>query len=388
MTSHSSNLSSKPLRIGIDCRLWNQTGVGRYIQNLVKNLIEIDRENEYVLFVSPQDFDYVKRELQNSKFEIIVTDIHWHSIKEQIEFPKILDSYNFDLVHFPYFSLPIFYKKPFVVTIHDLIINHFPTGKASTLPLPLYYAKRFGYDRVVSHAVKNSRRIIVPLNAVKNDLIKTLRVPENKISVTREGYDKEMSGSAGGGQISNEVKKMKNYFLYVGNAYPHKNLENLIKGFRLFRENSNSDVKLLLVGKDDYFYRKLKKSFLLKKNNSIIILNSINDDELSHLYKNATAVISASLMEGFGLVPLEAMAHGCLTIVSDIPSFREVCEKNVLYFNPNSIEDIEKKLNYAMKISYKEKNTLVQGGLKRVKEFSWKLMAEKTLEVYSQILSN
>ena len=98
------------MRIGIDCRLWHQTGVGRYISNLVINLKKIDSKNDYVLFVRKEDSKNISSLVQNPKWKIVETDINWHSIAEQINFPKILEKEDLDLMHFPYFSLPVFYS--------------------------------------------------------------------------------------------------------------------------------------------------------------------------------------------------------------------------------------------------------------------------------------
>jgi len=144
------------MRIGIDARFWNESGVGRYIRNLVFQLEKIDRENEYVLFTTNKN----NLKLQNPKWKIIQTSIPWHSVEEQIKFPRLLNSYNLDLVHFPYFSIPVFYNKPFVVTIHDLILHHFPTGQATTLHPIVYQGKRLGYKYIMKRAAKNSKKII------------------------------------------------------------------------------------------------------------------------------------------------------------------------------------------------------------------------------------
>ena len=136
------------MRIGIDARLAFETGVGRYIRNLILELSKIDTKNSYVLFVGTSHKKKLE-ELVPKKWKIVSTDIHWHSVSEQIQFANVLNKENLDVMHFPYFSLPIRYKKPFVVTIHDLIIHHFPTGKASTLPLPLYLAKRLAFKKVL-----------------------------------------------------------------------------------------------------------------------------------------------------------------------------------------------------------------------------------------------
>ena len=361
------------MKVGIDCRLWNQTGVGRYIRNLVLELSLIDKENQYVLFVRPQDAEQVGRQIQNSKFKIEMTDIRWHSLSEQLTFGKILNKHNLDLVHFPYFSHPISYNRPFVVTIHDLIINHFSTGRASTLPLPFYYLKRFGYQKVLDHAVKNAQKIIAPLNCVRDDIVKTLNVPSDKIAVTVEGFDSSITK----GEVSEKVSEVAKspYFLYVGNAYPHKNLERLIEGFE--KLNSKKE-KLLLVGKEDFFYKRLRK----EKYSNVVFLHDVSNAELYHLYANSIAAVTASLMEGFGLLPLEAIGSGTIPLVSNIPAFKEVCSDKAIYFDPNDTDDIAEKLQFIKGLTKKEREEIIQKGKGLLKNFSWKKMAEETLRIY------
>lgn len=362
------------MKIGIDGRLWNETGVGRYIRNLVWELEKLDLKNHYVLFVK-KGFKIQDLGFKNDHWKVVETDIHWHSVEEQVTFPQVLNKENLDLMHFPYFSLPIFYTRPFVVTIHDLIINHFPTGKASTLPYPFYRLKRIGYDFVINHAIRISKKIIVPLNAVKDDVRQMFDVQEDKIVVTYEGSSNLKS------QSSNV--KFKNYFLYVGNAYPHKNIERLIDAFVLFKKE-NPDVKLVLVGKDDYFYHRLHEKVEKRNLDSIVFKHNVSDEELFALYANALAFVSPSLMEGFGLPPLEAMKSDCPVLVSDIPSFREVCLDAAYYFDPGDTTAIKEQLDFVYHLDPKTREEYIAKGQERVKAFSWKKMAEQTLEIYNQ----
>lgn len=363
------------MKIGIDGRLWNETGVGRYIRNLVENLQKIDEKNDYVLFLQSKDAQKFKG--TNAKFKVVETDIHWHSFEEQLQFPKLLNKEKLDLMHFPYFSLPIFYTRPFVVTIHDLIINHFPTGKASTLPYPVYQLKRIGYDFVMDHAVRNSRKIIVPLNAVKDDVVQTFNISEDKIMVTYEGVEQSLKF-----KVQDSKSKDGNYFLYVGNAYPHKNLDRLIEAFMLFRKETKEEVKLVLVGKDDYFYKRLHEKVEQRRLTDIVFKHDVSDEELFSLYAKAKAFVSPSLMEGFGLPPLEAMGSSCPVLVSDIPSFREVCQDGAFYFDPLSVQSIQEQLDVVYNLEHKTREEHITKGIVRVKDFSWKNMAEQTLQVY------
>jgi len=82
-----------------------------------------------------------------------------------------LEKEELDLVHFPYFSVPIYYRRPFVITIHDLIIHHYPTGKASTLPSPIYYAKLLGYKYVIKKAAQKAQKVITVSEATKEEIV-------------------------------------------------------------------------------------------------------------------------------------------------------------------------------------------------------------------------
>ncbi len=369
--------------IGIDARLWSQTGVGRYIRNLVLNLHKIDFKNNYVLFVKSNDYENARKLITNSKWQIVKTDINWHSVSEQIRFASILEKAKLDLVHFPYFSVPIFYNRPFVVTMHDLIINHFPTGKASTLAFPIYKIKLFAYKVIIKKAAQKAKKIITVSNATKEEVLDHLGVDKDKVTVIYNGVDEGISN-----EEQNTKYKLQNakYFLYVGNAYPHKNLERLLLAFSEFLKETKN-VKLVLVGREDYFYKKLKdklKNMSLK--NSIIFYQEINDKELVNLYKNALALVMPSLMEGFGLPVVEAMANGCPVLASEIPSLKEVGKEAVVYFDPKNVEDMAKALGLMIN-DEGLRSEMIKKGYEQVKIFSWEKSARETLKVYESCFS-
>jgi len=376
------------MRIGIDARLWGQTGVGRYTRNLVWNLLILDKNNTYILFVRKQDYGIIndqlsmikhqnKLKIENWKLEI--ADVKWHSLGEQIELPKLLNKEKLDLAHFPYFSVPIFYNKPFVVTIHDLIINHFPTGKASTLASPIYKMKLAAYKVIIKRAAQKAKKIITVSNATKEEVIDHLKINENKIEVIYEAANLAISHEPRA--ISRKYGK---YFLYVGNAYPHKNLERLIQAFNKTSKDYK-DLKLILVGKKDYFYQRLEKENISDR---IVFYGKATDDELSFLYSNAIVLVAPSLMEGFGLPVLEAMSLKCLVIASDIPAFREIAQDEILYFNPKDVDDISNKLKGIVKNEEKYKKEKLDKAFEKTKKFSWEKSAKETLKVYEEVLGN
>lgn len=373
------------MKIGIDCRLWDETGVGRYTRNLVKELSLIDEENEYVLFILPQDREAISQITNSSphdevgKWKIVEANVRWHTIAEQFDFPKVLYKENLDLVHFPYFSVPLLYNRPFVVTIHDLIINHFPTGQASTLPYPLYWLKLQGYKFVISQAAQKAQKVIAVSNATKKEIVNHLHTDPHRIVVTYEGIDEAL-------RVSNYkytgIPSLKHYFLYVGNAYPHKNLGKLIAAFELAKKQ-DPQIKLVLVGKNDFFYDRLQREMV---DENIIFFGEANDEALSSLYQHALALVAPSLMEGFGLPPLEAMANNCLVLTSRIPVFQEICNNAAIYFDPLDISDMSEKMLSVLTIEKKQKEVFKKRGQERVDLFSWKKMAEETLKIYNHCL--
>ena len=339
------------MKIGIDCRMINESGVGRYIRNLTENLKKIDRKNEYYL-LSP--------------------DIKWYSIKEQIRMPGEIKKLNLDLMHFPHFNVPIFYSGKFVVTIHDLIHQHFSMQRATTHGSLIYKLKQIGYKKVFANAIKKAEKILVPSNYVKDQLIKDWGVDTKKIIVTYEAVDAKFL----------KIKPQKlsmDYIFYVGNAHPHKNVEGLIKAFLKIKRGK---LKLVLAGYDHYFWQRIKQEF---KDDGIIYKGYISDEELAALYKNAKAFVMSSFEEGFGIPLLEAMAMSCPVVSSNGGSLPEVGGDACLYFDPTSPDDMAEKINLIL-TSENLRKDLIKKGLKRYKLFSWKKLAQQTLEVYENLL--
>lgn len=355
-------------RIGIDARLYSQTGVGRYIRNLLENLSTLSTDNEYVVFVNDEDW----KDIQYLKMAFIFKKINvrWHSIQEQLEMPLLLWKERLDLLHVPYFNVPLLCPVPFIVTIHDLTILTHSTGRASTLPGPLYSLKHFVYKRVLSHAVHNACHIIVPSYTVKDSIkifFPTSRVP---ISVTYEGVKP---------YITSTIAPITTpYFLYVGNAYPHKNIEYLLSVFKQYR----GDTQLVLVGEEDFFYKRLKKEIQDKR---VIVYGKATDEELAALYSNAKALVFPSLSEGFGLPLVEAMTYGCPILASDITVFREICQDAARYFDPTNEQSLLTMLEN-FDYSQSDNSVLVAKGKQMAKQYSWEKMAKQTQQIYEDCI--
>lgn len=367
------------MRIGIDARLWTQTGVGRYIRNLISELISLDKKNEYVVYLRKEEFDTFVP--PSAKWKKRFLDVPWHTFTEQIKVPFELRRDNLDVAHFPYFNVPVLYYGPFLLTIHDLIVDHFDTGRASTKAIWFYKLKRAGYKLATHLAIKKAAKISVISETTREEVIDHYHVDQEKIEVTYDGLDSNFKRVA-------DLHKATNYYdfpyiIYVGNAYPHKNLERLIYAMKKI---SQTKMKLILVGSDDYFFPRLKK--LVEKESmsgNIIFFGQADDEQLVNLYTFSKCLVFPSFMEGFGLPNLEAVYCGCLPVVSDIPVFHEVWGDDLSYFDPNDTEDMAAKILETVKLKKTDIEKKIKRAKLRVKKFSWRQSALQTLKMYEEI---
>src|SRR3989344_2672832 len=331
------------MKIGIDARLWNETGVGRYIRALVTHLMELDTKNEYVVFLRAREFH--KIHFSRSNWQTQIADVSWHSLAEQLEMPGIYKSHNLDLLHIPYFAVPFFTPQPYVVTIHDLTISRFATGLATTRPLPIYGLKRLGYNLVLTRALKRAHTIITVSQTVKQELLTEYQLPPDKVKVIYEAGELETTAA------ETKIKAPEPYLLYVGNAHPHKNLERLLAAFPLLKVEFPK-LHLVLIGKRDYFYQRLEKQ-VAPDASDIIFAGDVTNAELIYWYKHALALVFPTL---------------------------------AAYFDPYDTGQLVKTLTQILKNKTWRQKLISQGHVQS-KLYSWKKMAAATLNIYEDSLS-
>lgn len=177
----------------------------------------------------------------------------------------------------------------------------------------------------------------------------------------------------------------KPYLLYVGNAYPHKNLESLLRAFKIILKKE-PDLCLVLVGKTDHFYNKLrKKAKESGLENEVVFANQVSNEELKQLYQNGLAYVFPSLSEGFGLPGLEAMKQRLPVVCSNQGSLPEIYEQAAIYFNPKNIEEMaETILRVITDRNFREE--LKKAGEDQIKKYSWQKCGQETLRVYKDLL--
>ena len=364
--------NSKFMRLGIDARLLTQTGVGVYTRNLLQFLPKyLPTDAEVVVFVRTCDKDKVPNA---DRYKIVESNYRWHTFGEQFGFLLQLLGQRLDLMHFTYFSYPVLYKKPFVSTIHDLTPVLFKTGKASTKSAIEYYPKYFAMSKVISSAVKDSVAVITPTKFVKKQLVETYSVDGNKVHAIAEGISEELKNA----KENMELKKKfsKPFFIYIGNFYPHKNVETLIRAFA----KVDTKYNVVLIGPQDFFSGRVEQSIKEKGlTDRVSFFYNATLADLVFFYKNAVALVQPSLSEGFGLTPIEAMHFGCPVVASDIEVFKETLGDSYISFDPKDADSISKALQTVGRPKSK--------GSKSISEnFSFDKMAKETVEVYNKTI--
>ena len=359
------------MRIGIDARMMGGGfGIGRYVEQLILSLQKIDNNK-----------------FKSKNFKQVEADISWYSWAEQIKLNKIIKREKVDLMHFPHWNIPLFYNGLYIVTIHDLIMFHFPRPEATTLGPIKFWLKDFVHRIVIRNAVKKAKHIITTSEFTKDDINKTLGVSMNKMATIYQAPFTTINNLQF--TINNDVVLSKHnivkpYALYVGSAYPHKNLDSLLKAWKLFLDKYEVDCQLVLVGKESYFYNNIKESDIANRlGNRVIFTGFVDDFDLDLLYKQSKLYIFPSLYEGFGLPPLEAIARGLPVVSSSSSCLPEVLGEGALYFDPNNIENIADTINEGL---YNEdiRHQLLINGRTELQKYSSEKMAIDTLEIYKK----
>lgn len=369
------------MRIGIDARFFGPfgKGLGRYTQKLILNLEKIDQQNDYFILLRQENWeDYHPI---NPRFHKVLANYRWYSLAEQMGMLRTISSLHLNLMHFTHFNVPIFYRGDFIVTIHDLILTKYPTQRATTLGPLLYFFKHWSYSLVIRQAIKRARKVIAVSECTKKDIMDHFQVDEDKIYVTYEAVDPPKSIDKTDKRVLTKFDIKQPYILYVGNMYPHKNIEGLLKAFKDLSV-VKPGISLVLVGKEDYFVLRIKQ--LVEKlgiSSRVYFPGFVSDEELPYLYALAKAYVFPSFYEGFGLPALEAMSYGTPVIASQESCLPEILGSAAAYFNPHDTTEMTRQMTKVLDDAALTEN-LKKSGFDQIKKFSWGKMVDQTLDLY------
>jgi glycosyltransferase involved in cell wall biosynthesis len=399
------------MRIGIDISTvlnhGKDVGAGRYIINLVKNLLETDTENTYVLtgrYTTDENLHLI-RELDHARtarpeqleLKLFRTTVKKLALWDKFGFPPLeMLGFKADILHCPDYLIPPTFNKKIILTIHDLAFIRFPHFNFD------WFIKK--YKKLVKKNSLLSKRVIADSNSTRNDIIQFFGTKENKIGVVHlaaEEIFRKLDASELDKEILPKFKITKKYILSVGTIEPRKNYATLIKAYNLFKlkylssgfktgspsmgsgsDLKNKDYQLVIVGRTGWLseeaFAEYEKS---PYKEDIIFVGRISDIELVQIYNHAELFVYPSVFEGFGLPVLEALQCGLVSLASNTSSIPELIHDRHLLFNPADEAEIAAKIaEFLNKDNLKTE--LSQNALNNASRFSWKKTAKKTLDIY------
>lgn len=373
------------MHIGIDARAYGWTGIGRYVRNLLTELAEAAERarasipvRELVVFAPPR---YARSLSSLPRTRVVPVRDSYYSLYEQTGFLKALLAERLDLLHFPNFNAPILYRRPSVVTVHDLTRFRFP-GQRHRGPL-----RQLAYETVFRTAVQHARHVVAVSHFTKDRVLERFPAAASKISVVYQGVEERFFSPAGSGDddVLLGLGIRRPYVLYVGLWMRHKNLPRLVEAFTMLRASGYSGT-LVVTGEgrswDEDVAGLVERAGVAPH---IVLPGRVDDRALAALYRGADALAFPSLSEGFGLPPLEAMASGIPVVAARAGSLPEILGDAALFADPEKPAELAAALQLVISDAV-VRAQLVRRGRERASGFSWRRTAQQTLAVYERAL--
>lgn len=360
------------MKIGIDASkisIAEKTGTENYSHNLLRELLKIDKNNEYLLYLREEAPDFAK-EKENVTCKKISLPRLWTQagLASEVLFNPP------DVLFIPSHTMPVVHRPGLktVVTIHDL--------GAEFLKQYHQFPQKLYLNKSTEFVAKFATHLIAVSEATKKDLISKLGVSPERITVVYEAWDKELFHIPSKSSVQSVRMKYHlegDYLIFVGTIQPRKNLERLIEAF----SKAKIGVDLVLVGKPGWLsgpiYAAPKKFGVADR---VKFLGHVPNEDLAGLYGGSRALVFPSLYEGFGIPVLEAMACGTVVLTSNVTSLPEVGGDGAYYVDPYDTKSITVGLEEIV-IKDNLRDLLLLNAIKQVQKFSWKKAAAETLKV-------
>jgi len=402
------------MRIGIDCRSLvtlpheERGSIEYYTYSLIKQLFDIDKENEYVLF-----FDHLVKDAERFKRDnVSVRYFPFSYYRQYLPFAyshllmaSFLNREKLDILHSPAHTIPLMYKGKFIITIRNMsVFKHpewFKHEYLPPVPPELFSRTLFTMKKLLPQNIKKADKIITFSKDTKKDVAKVFNVSAEKISVVYPGIDTDEKFKTGDDaeELSARFGITRPYIFFIGSIEPRKNLHGLVQAYYqlLLDHQELAQYQLLLVGEKrggpkcdelfdtiDFCNRDLEKRGIAHHGAQIRYIGFVPYQDKFLFLRNATCFVYPSFYEGFCSTPLKAMEYGIPVIASRIRSLVEIADNAAYFIDPNSTAEIQKAL-YDVLTKKDLRERLRTAGDKHARKFSWKESAQNTLNIYRRV---
>jgi glycosyltransferase involved in cell wall biosynthesis len=374
------------MKIAIDIRRMTDFGVGTYIRNVVRTLGRLDGETEYFLVGPTAKVQEIGRLPAN--FHPIEVSAPERSLKGYREFRAVLKNLDCDLVHIPnLFSVPRALSCPYVMTVHDMLEHMSRAREQSGFWRSVHF-------QLTKRVLSGAARIFAVSNFTKNEMEKLFGIPAERIEVVYNAIDERfLHGHASAADRQLIVQRYQvtyPFLLYAGRISPHKNVVRMIEAFsalktQLEKDGALPDLKLIIIGDDLSGNPDLRRTVVRSGvQNDVRFLGFVPIEVLRIFYDMAKIFVFATLYEGFGLPPLEAMAHGTPVVASNVSSLPEVVGNAAVLVNPENVFEIMRALHRVL-IDQGLRDRMKERGYQQAAKFSWEKSVRRIIDVYRQI---
>jgi len=374
------------VKVAIDIRRMTEFGVGTYIRNVVRTLARLDRDSKYFLVGSPAKVTEFGSLPENfHAIELLAPD---NTLKSSIEFRAIVRRLECDVAHIPHmFWMPRGLRCPYVLTVHDLLEHMYGSRNLSSLRRSLHFY-------LTRRVLRSAARVIAVSQFTKGEIEKLLAIPDARIEVVYNAIDERfLRGHASDADrelIAQRYQVNYPFLLYAGAIRPHKNVVRIIEAFsalknELAKERRLQDLKLIIIGDDLSSHPRLRRTVVSGGvQNDVRFLGFVPIEVLRIFYDVAKVFVFPSLYEGFGLPPLEAMAHGTPVVTSNTSSLPEVVGNAALMVNPENVFEIRNALQQAL-LDPEVRDRMKRLGYEQAQRFSWESSVARILEIYREV---
>ncbi len=374
------------MKIAIDIRRMTEFGVGTYIRNVVRTLGRLDHENSYFLVGPPAKVQEIGPLPPNFHTAPLVAPER--SLKGYLEFRDALKKATCDLVHIPnLFSVPRMLPCPYVMTVHDML-DHMSRARQQTGFWSTWHLQ------MTKRVLRGAERIFAVSNFTRTEVEKLFVIRPGRIEVVYNAIDERfLRGHASAADrelIAKRYQVTYPFLLYAGRISPHKNVVRMIEAFsalktELEKDQLWPDLKLIIIGDDLSGNPDLRRTVVRSGvQNDVRFLGFIPIEFLRIFYDEAKIFVFPSLYEGFGLPPLEAMAHGTPVITSNGSSLPEVVGNAAVLVNPENVFEIMRALHRVL-TDRALRERMKERGYKQAMRFSWDISVRRVLDVYGEI---
>ena len=361
-------------------------GVGTYTRNIVRALGRLDAESKYFLIGPSEKVAEIGPLPPN--FHAVPLVANDATIKSYFDFRAILNRLRCDLVHIPHlFWLPRNLPCPYVMTVHDVLDHMYRARDQSGLRRSLHFF-------LTQRALKGAARLFAVSNFTKSEVEKLFGIAPARIEVVYNAIDERfLRGHANDAErqvLAERYLLSHPFLLYAGRISPHKNVVRIIEAFsalkaELEKEQLFPGLKLIIIGDELSKHPDLRRTVIRSRmQNDVRFMGFIPIEVLRIFYDSAKVFVFPSLYEGFGLPPLEAMAHGTPVVTSNTSSLPEVVGKAAVLVNPENVFEIMRALHRVL-VDQALRDRLKVRGYEKAKQFSWEASAQQILRVYREV---